>query len=61
MSENDPRPAFHVPAPEIPVPTSISPQAQAVLAKGLIGGRPQPPLSELDADIRQFIDHHLND
>ncbi|ADP82126.1 alpha/beta hydrolase [Pseudofrankia inefficax] len=49
MSENDSPPALRVPAREIPVPTSISPQAQAVLAQGVIGGTPQPPPDDLDA------------
>jgi epsilon-lactone hydrolase len=34
------RALLHVPAREIPVPTSISPEAQAMLALGIIGGDP---------------------
>jgi len=37
MSANDSRPVLHVPARDIPVPTSVSPQAQAMLALGPVG------------------------
>jgi acetyl esterase/lipase len=32
-----PRPVFHLPARDIPVPSSVSPEAQAVLAMGPVG------------------------
>ena len=41
----DQRPALHVPARDIPVPTSVSPEAQRVLALGIIG----PPDTEWPA------------
>src|SRR5579859_1977707 len=42
---------LHVPARDIPVPTSISEAARAVLAQGPIESRdlPWPPLDDLDA------------
>jgi acetyl esterase/lipase len=49
MSGTDARPVLRVPAREIPVPTSISPEAQAVLARGVIEGIAHPPLDDLDA------------
>ena len=42
-------PALHVPARDIPVPRSLSPEAQAVLAAGVIPGANYPPLEDLDA------------
>lgn len=41
MSES--RPALHVPARDIPVPTSVSEQAQAILARGRLGPSPEYP------------------
>ena len=41
----DQRPTLHVPARDIPVPTSVSPEAQRVLALGIIG----PPDTEWPA------------
>jgi epsilon-lactone hydrolase len=46
---SDPGRVLHVPAREIPVPTSVSPEAQAVLARGVIEGAAHPPLDDLDA------------
>src|SRR3954469_14235107 len=41
--------ALHLPAREIPVPTSVSPQAQAILATGLWSpAEPFPELDDLD-------------
>ena len=41
---------MHVPARDIPVPTSVSPQAQAMLARGPLGPAPVwPPLDDPDA------------
>ncbi|HXY91782.1 MAG TPA: alpha/beta hydrolase [Acidimicrobiia bacterium] len=45
MSESGDRAVLHVPAREIPVPTSVSPEAQAVLA---VGPMPSPEYPELD-------------
>ena len=42
-------PALHVPAREIPVPASVSPEAQAVLARGRIEGAIYPPLADKEA------------
>jgi acetyl esterase/lipase len=44
MSEPESMPVLHVPARDIPVPSSVSPQAQAVLAVGFMeaGGYPDP-------------------
>jgi acetyl esterase/lipase len=49
MSAAEDRPVLRVPAREIPVPSSVSPQAQAVLAGGVIDGPPHPPVDDLDA------------
>jgi acetyl esterase/lipase len=49
MSGTDTGSILRVPAREIPVPTSISPEAQAVLARGVIEGAAHPPLDDLDA------------
>ena len=42
MTDTEAPPALHLPAREIPIPTSISPEAQAVLAMGRLG----PPAPE---------------
>jgi monoterpene epsilon-lactone hydrolase len=49
MTVDDTAPVLHVPARDIPMPTHISPQAQAMLARG--PGQPFPdlPLDDLDA------------
>lgn len=39
---------MEVPAREIPVPTSVSSEAQAVLAAGIVGGSEYPSLDDLD-------------
>jgi epsilon-lactone hydrolase len=44
------RPVFHLPARDIPVPSSISPEAQAMLAMGpLMPDTKYPPLDDHDA------------
>lgn len=49
MNNADSAGVLHVPAREIPVPTSISPQARAVLARGVVRGPKSPPPHDLDA------------
>jgi acetyl esterase/lipase len=50
MSAADARPVFHLPARDIPVPSSISEQAQAMLAAGPLMPDPEyPPLHDHDA------------
>lgn len=49
MTDTDEATVLHVPARDIPVPTSVSPEAQAMLAAGVIEGPPQPPIDDLDA------------
>jgi acetyl esterase/lipase len=50
MTAGDARPVFHLPARDIPVPSSISEQAQAMLAMGpLIPDAEYPPLDDHDA------------
>jgi monoterpene epsilon-lactone hydrolase len=49
MTVNDPGPVLHVPARDIPMPTHISPQAQAMLARGASEPFPDLPLDDLDA------------
>jgi monoterpene epsilon-lactone hydrolase len=41
--------ALHVPARDIPVPSSVSPEAQSILALGSFGGEDYPPLDDLEA------------
>lgn len=45
MPELEPRPVRHLPARDVPVPTSVSPQAQALMA---ITRPPPPPYPSLD-------------
>ncbi|SER70509.1 Acetyl esterase/lipase [Streptomyces sp. yr375] len=48
-STNDARPGLHLPARHIPVPTSVSEEAQAVLARGVpVPTTPYPQLDDLD-------------
>jgi monoterpene epsilon-lactone hydrolase len=50
MTAADARPVFHLPARDIPVPSSISEQAQAMLAMGpLMPDVQYPPLDDHDA------------
>jgi acetyl esterase/lipase len=50
MTAPDARPVFHLPARDIPVPSSISEQAQAMLAMGpLMPDAEYPPLGDRDA------------
>jgi epsilon-lactone hydrolase len=48
MSVRDARSVLHVPARDIPMPTHISPQAQAMLARGPGEPFPDLPLDDLD-------------
>jgi epsilon-lactone hydrolase len=48
MSTNGDRPALEVPARRIPVPASVSPQAQAYLARGPLPTPPSPPLDDAE-------------
>ncbi|HEY5886501.1 MAG TPA: alpha/beta hydrolase [Acidimicrobiales bacterium] len=45
----EPAPTLHLPARDIPVPTSVSPEAQAVLAMPALPAPDHPPLDDLDA------------
>ena len=49
MTVSDTGPVLHVPARDIPMPTHISPQAQAMLARGPGEPFPDLPLDDLDA------------
>ena len=50
MTAADSRPVFHLPARDIPVPSSISAEAQAMLAMGpLMPDVEYPPLDDHDA------------
>ena len=49
MSGSELRPTLHVPAREIPIPSSLSPQAQAMLANPTMVAPPYPPLDETEA------------
>ena len=46
---SEPAPTLHLPARDIPVPTSVSPEAQAVLAMPALPTPEHPPLDDLDA------------
>jgi acetyl esterase/lipase len=48
MSETRP-PTLHVPARDIPIPSSVSPEAQAVMAAPMAPAPEYPPLDDLDA------------
>jgi acetyl esterase/lipase len=48
MSDATELPALQVPAREIPVPSSVSPQAQAMLAAGFMGSGDYPDLADVD-------------
>lgn len=49
MTTDEVRPTMHVPARDIPVPTSVSAEAQAILAAGpLMPPTEWPPLDDLD-------------
>jgi monoterpene epsilon-lactone hydrolase len=48
MTVDDTGPVLHVPARDIPMPTHISPQAQAMLARGPGEPFPDLPLDDLD-------------
>lgn len=47
MSNSGDRPTLHVPARDIPVPTSLSPQAQAQLAQGTLSNPPWPAQDDI--------------
>ena len=50
MTADGSRPVFHLPARDIPIPSSISPEAQAMLAMGpLMPDTEYPPLDDHDA------------
>jgi epsilon-lactone hydrolase len=46
----DGRPTMHVPARDVPIPTSVSSEAQAMLAKGMVGPLPEWEGADLDAE-----------
>jgi monoterpene epsilon-lactone hydrolase len=45
----DSRPTLHVPARDVPIPTHLSPQAQAQLAQGTLSNPAWPPLQDIAA------------
>ena len=50
MTADGSRPVFHLPARDIPIPSSISPEAHAMLAMGpLMPDTEYPPLDDHDA------------
>ena len=49
MTATEERAALEVPARVIPVPTTVSPEAQAVLAVGPMGAGEYPPLDDVEA------------
>ncbi len=49
MTSTESAQSLHVPAREIPIPSSVSPEAQSILALGSFGGEDYPPLDDLDA------------
>ena len=54
---SDPRPGLHLPAREIPVPTSVSPEAQAVLAMPALPAPERPPGDDLDGWRTMIAEH----
>jgi acetyl esterase/lipase len=50
MTMGETKPTLHLPARDIPVPTSVSPEAQAALAMGRLGPPPReyPPLDDVE-------------
>jgi epsilon-lactone hydrolase len=48
MSADQSRPVLEVPARAIPVPASVSPEAQAYLARGPLRVPPSPPLGDVE-------------
>jgi acetyl esterase/lipase len=54
MTIDSERTVLHVPARDLPVPTSISPEAQAVLAEGPMASAAYPPPDDVDA-WRKYI------
>ena len=49
MPDPDPRPTRHVPARDLPIPASLSPEAQVQMAFQMPQGPPYPPLDDHDA------------
>jgi len=56
---SEPRPTLHVPARDIPIPNSVSAEAQAVLAMGPLPATEYPPLDDVDA--WRFLIANMND
>ncbi|TMK57778.1 MAG: alpha/beta hydrolase [Actinobacteria bacterium] len=48
MTTSDARPVLHIPARDIPIPTSVSPEAQAVLARPHMPAEDYPALEDID-------------
>ncbi|MBL7486862.1 alpha/beta hydrolase [Frankia sp. AgB1.9] len=55
MTTNTTPPVLHVPARDIPVPTSVSPEAQAVLALGLVSPPPVWPALDDPEGWRTYV------
>lgn len=47
---------LHVPARDIPVPYSVSPEARAVIAMPPVGGQPYPDLDDVDGWRRNIAE-----
>ncbi|HEY8059272.1 MAG TPA: alpha/beta hydrolase fold domain-containing protein, partial [Acidimicrobiales bacterium] len=54
---SEPAPTLHLPARDIPVPTSVSSEAQAVLAMPALPAPERPPLDDLDGWRTMIAEH----
>ena len=54
---SEPAPTLHLPARDIPIPTSVSPEAQAVLAMPALPAPERPPPDDLDGWRAMIRDH----
>ena len=57
MNVDKPIPPLHVPAREIPVPSSLSPQAQALFQMPMPGAKPYPEVADTDAWRNYAVEH----
>ena len=54
---DDARPVLHVPARDIPIPTSVSEEAQAILAMPAMGAPDEPAVDDLDGWRAAIAEH----
>ncbi|MET1040483.1 MAG: hypothetical protein ABWZ90_05550 [Acidimicrobiales bacterium] len=54
---SEPAPTLHLPARDIPIPTSVSPEAQAVLAMPALPVPERPPVDDVDGWRTMIADH----